>query len=85
MLLNTFINIGPMAGSYLFGFLASVHFSSATTTLLQPFIQLTNVYITAEAFSSEIPYEDITQQVAAENQDMDEGQNLKDQIQHRLV
>ncbi|XP_021551843.2 LOW QUALITY PROTEIN: sperm flagellar protein 2 [Neomonachus schauinslandi] len=38
-----------------------------------------------EAFSSETPHEDITQCVAAENQDMDEDQNLRDQIQHRII
>ncbi|XP_073747123.1 sperm flagellar protein 2 isoform X1 [Callorhinus ursinus] len=37
-----------------------------------------------EAFSSET-HEDITQRVAAENQDMDEDQNLRDQIQHRII
>uniref|UniRef100_A0A667FVX1 Sperm flagellar 2 n=2 Tax=Lynx canadensis TaxID=61383 RepID=A0A667FVX1_LYNCA len=39
----------------------------------------------AEAFSSETPHEEITQQVAAENQDMDKDQNLRDQIQHRII
>ncbi|XP_034854862.1 sperm flagellar protein 2-like [Mirounga leonina] len=38
-----------------------------------------------EAFSSETPHEDITQCAAAENQDMDEDQNLRDQIQHRII
>uniref|UniRef100_A0A8C3VPU7 Sperm flagellar 2 n=1 Tax=Catagonus wagneri TaxID=51154 RepID=A0A8C3VPU7_9CETA len=41
--------------------------------------------IMAEAFLSETPHEDINQRVAAENQDMDEGQNLRDQIQHRII
>ncbi|XP_077922756.1 sperm flagellar protein 2 isoform X2 [Halichoerus grypus] len=38
-----------------------------------------------EAFSSETPHEDMTQHVAAENQDMDADQNLRDQIQHRII
>ncbi|KAB0397766.1 hypothetical protein E2I00_011035 [Balaenoptera physalus] len=41
--------------------------------------------IMAEAFSSETPHEDINQRVAAKNQDVDEDQNLRDQIQHRIV
>ncbi|XP_040118250.1 sperm flagellar protein 2 isoform X1 [Oryx dammah] len=41
--------------------------------------------IMAEAFSSEAPHEDINQRVAAKNKDMDEDQNLRDQIQHRIV
>ncbi|XP_070443111.1 sperm flagellar protein 2 isoform X7 [Equus przewalskii] len=40
--------------------------------------------IMAEALSSETPREDINQRVAA-NQDMDEDQNLRDQIHHRIV
>nr|XP_014336674.1 PREDICTED: sperm flagellar protein 2 isoform X4 [Bos mutus] len=41
--------------------------------------------IMAEAFSSETPLEDINQRVAAKNKDTDEDQNLRDQIQHRIV
>uniref|UniRef100_A0A8C6E7R7 Sperm flagellar 2 n=1 Tax=Moschus moschiferus TaxID=68415 RepID=A0A8C6E7R7_MOSMO len=41
--------------------------------------------IMAEAFSSEAPHEDINQRVAAKNKDTDEDQNLRDQIQHRIV
>uniref|UniRef100_G3TAD0 Sperm flagellar 2 n=1 Tax=Loxodonta africana TaxID=9785 RepID=G3TAD0_LOXAF len=41
--------------------------------------------ITAEAFLRETPSEDISQHVAAENQDKDENQTLKDQIQHRII
>ncbi|XP_044788545.2 sperm flagellar protein 2 isoform X2 [Bubalus bubalis] len=41
--------------------------------------------IMAEAFSSETPLEDINQPVAAKNKDTDEDQNLRDQIQHRIV
>ncbi|XP_014637069.1 PREDICTED: sperm flagellar protein 2 isoform X2 [Ceratotherium simum simum] len=41
--------------------------------------------IMAEAFSSKTPHEDINQRVAAKNQDTDEDQNLRDQIQHRIV
>uniref|UniRef100_A0A8C4PPW5 Sperm flagellar 2 n=1 Tax=Equus asinus asinus TaxID=83772 RepID=A0A8C4PPW5_EQUAS len=41
--------------------------------------------IMAEALSSETPREDINQRVAAKNQDMDEDQNLRDQIHHRIV
>uniref|UniRef100_F1SNC1 Sperm flagellar 2 n=1 Tax=Sus scrofa TaxID=9823 RepID=F1SNC1_PIG len=41
--------------------------------------------IMAEAFLSETPHENINQRVAAENQDMDEDQNLRDQIQHRII
>ncbi|XP_066889393.1 sperm flagellar protein 2-like [Kogia breviceps] len=41
--------------------------------------------IMAEAFSSKTPHEDINQRVAAKNQDVDEDQNLRDQIQHRIV
>ncbi|XP_036703493.1 sperm flagellar protein 2 [Balaenoptera musculus] len=41
--------------------------------------------IMAEAFSSETPHEDINQRVAAKNQDVDEDQNLRDQIQHRIL
>ncbi|XP_042089813.1 sperm flagellar protein 2 isoform X2 [Ovis aries] len=41
--------------------------------------------IMAKAFSSEAPREDINQRVAAKNKDTDEDQNLRDQIQHRIV
>nr|XP_036858561.1 sperm flagellar protein 2 [Manis javanica] len=41
--------------------------------------------IMAEAFSSKTPHEDISQCVAAKNPDMDEDQNLRDQIQHRII
>ncbi|XP_052515061.1 sperm flagellar protein 2 [Budorcas taxicolor] len=41
--------------------------------------------IMAEAFSSEAPHEDINQRVAAKHKDTDEDQNLRDQIQHRIV
>ncbi|XP_058420231.1 sperm flagellar protein 2 [Diceros bicornis minor] len=41
--------------------------------------------VMAEAFSSKTPHEDINQRVAAKNQDTDEDQNLRDQIQHRIV
>ncbi|XP_049718119.1 sperm flagellar protein 2 isoform X5 [Elephas maximus indicus] len=41
--------------------------------------------IMAEAFLRETPSEDISQHVAAENQDKDENQTLKDQIQHRII
>ncbi|XP_057565120.1 sperm flagellar protein 2 [Hippopotamus amphibius kiboko] len=41
--------------------------------------------VMADAFSSETPPEDINQRVAAKNQDTDEDQNLRDQIQHRIV
>ncbi|KAJ8787498.1 hypothetical protein J1605_022983 [Eschrichtius robustus] len=46
---------------------------------------INNFHNIAEAFSSETPHEDINQRVAAKNQDVDEDQNLRDQIQHRLV
>ncbi|XP_034512910.1 sperm flagellar protein 2 [Ailuropoda melanoleuca] len=39
----------------------------------------------AEAFSSETSPENIIQRVAAEKQDMDAAQNLRDQIQHRII
>ncbi|XP_070332677.1 sperm flagellar protein 2 isoform X5 [Odocoileus virginianus] len=39
----------------------------------------------AEAFSSDAPHEDINQRVAAKNKGTDEDQNLRDQIQHRIV
>ncbi|XP_077616298.1 sperm flagellar protein 2 [Crocuta crocuta] len=39
----------------------------------------------AEAFSSEASHEDNTQQGGAENQDMNKDQNLRDQIQHRII
>uniref|UniRef100_A0A8C0S5J4 Calponin-homology (CH) domain-containing protein n=1 Tax=Canis lupus familiaris TaxID=9615 RepID=A0A8C0S5J4_CANLF len=42
-------------------------------------------YTMAEAFSSETSHEDITQRVTAEKQDMNEDQNLRDQIQHRII
>ncbi|XP_017403763.1 sperm flagellar protein 2 isoform X2 [Cebus imitator] len=41
--------------------------------------------IIAEEFSYETAQEDISQRVAAENQDKDEDQNLRDQIQHRII
>ncbi|XP_043344810.1 sperm flagellar protein 2 isoform X2 [Cervus canadensis] len=41
--------------------------------------------IMAEAFSSDAPHEDINQRVAAKNKGTDEDQNLRDQIQHRIV
>ncbi|XP_037655024.1 sperm flagellar protein 2 isoform X1 [Choloepus didactylus] len=41
--------------------------------------------IMAEAISQEIPHEAISQRVAAENQNMDENQTLRDQIQHRII
>ncbi|KAK2492976.1 hypothetical protein MC885_017740, partial [Smutsia gigantea] len=34
---------------------------------------------------NETPHEDISQRVAAKNPDMDEDQNLRDQIQHRII
>ncbi|XP_015997924.2 sperm flagellar protein 2 isoform X3 [Rousettus aegyptiacus] len=39
----------------------------------------------ADAFSTEIPYKAICQRVAAINHDVDEDQNLRDQIQHRIT
>uniref|UniRef100_A0A2K6TZ93 Sperm flagellar 2 n=1 Tax=Saimiri boliviensis boliviensis TaxID=39432 RepID=A0A2K6TZ93_SAIBB len=41
--------------------------------------------IIAEEFSNKTAQEDISQRVAAENQDKDEDQNLRDQIQHRII
>ncbi|KAB0369644.1 hypothetical protein FD755_018637 [Muntiacus reevesi] len=41
--------------------------------------------IMAEGFSSDAPHEDINQRVAAKNKGTDEDQNLRDQIQHRIV
>ncbi|XP_032134858.1 sperm flagellar protein 2 isoform X2 [Sapajus apella] len=41
--------------------------------------------IIAEEFSYETAQEDISQRVAAENQDKGEDQNLRDQIQHRII
>ncbi|XP_054543895.1 sperm flagellar protein 2 isoform X2 [Talpa occidentalis] len=41
--------------------------------------------IMAEAFLSETTHEDICQRVAAENQDTDEDENLRAQIQHRII
>uniref|UniRef100_A0A2K6GF76 Sperm flagellar 2 n=1 Tax=Propithecus coquereli TaxID=379532 RepID=A0A2K6GF76_PROCO len=41
--------------------------------------------VIAEEFSHKIAHEDISQHVAAENQDMHGDQNLRDQIQHRIV
>uniref|UniRef100_A0A8C7A6Z0 Sperm flagellar 2 n=1 Tax=Neovison vison TaxID=452646 RepID=A0A8C7A6Z0_NEOVI len=38
-----------------------------------------------EGFSSETSHGDITQHVTAENQATDEDQNLRDQIQHRII
>uniref|UniRef100_A0A2K6GFA0 Sperm flagellar 2 n=1 Tax=Propithecus coquereli TaxID=379532 RepID=A0A2K6GFA0_PROCO len=40
--------------------------------------------VIAEEFSHKIAHEDISQHVAAENQDMHGDQNLRDQIQHRF-
>uniref|UniRef100_A0A452U9R1 Sperm flagellar 2 n=1 Tax=Ursus maritimus TaxID=29073 RepID=A0A452U9R1_URSMA len=39
----------------------------------------------AEAFPRETPPENIIQRAAAESQDMDADQNLRDQIQHRII
>ncbi|KAM5260693.1 sperm flagellar protein 2 isoform 2-T2 [Hipposideros larvatus] len=39
----------------------------------------------AEAFSTETHHRDINQRVAAKNPDMDENQNIRDQIQHRIT
>ncbi|KAI5774597.1 SPEF2 [Gulo gulo luscus] len=39
----------------------------------------------AEGFSSETSHGDISQHVTAENQATDEDQNLRDQIQHRII
>ncbi|XP_035147578.3 sperm flagellar protein 2 isoform X4 [Callithrix jacchus] len=41
--------------------------------------------IIAEEFSCKTAQEDISQHVAAENQDKDQDQNLRDQIQHRII
>nr|XP_008990424.3 sperm flagellar protein 2 isoform X5 [Callithrix jacchus] len=41
--------------------------------------------IIAEEFSCKTAQEDISQYVAAENQDKDQDQNLRDQIQHRII
>uniref|UniRef100_A0A2K5C232 Sperm flagellar 2 n=1 Tax=Aotus nancymaae TaxID=37293 RepID=A0A2K5C232_AOTNA len=41
--------------------------------------------IIAEEFSYKTAQEDISQRVAAENQDKNEDQNLRDQIQHRII
>nr|XP_031299761.1 sperm flagellar protein 2 isoform X1 [Camelus dromedarius] len=41
--------------------------------------------IMAEEISSETPHENINQRVAARNQDTGEDQNLRDQIQHRII
>ncbi|XP_066229610.1 sperm flagellar protein 2 isoform X1 [Saccopteryx leptura] len=39
----------------------------------------------AEAFSTAVSEEDISQHVAAKSQDMDDDQNLRDQIHHRIT
>ncbi|XP_069348714.1 sperm flagellar protein 2 [Eulemur rufifrons] len=41
--------------------------------------------VIAEEFSHKIAHEDISQHVAAENQDMHGDQNLRDQIHHRII
>ncbi|XP_008573011.1 PREDICTED: sperm flagellar protein 2 [Galeopterus variegatus] len=41
--------------------------------------------IIAEEFSHEMAHEDISQLIVAENRDKDRDQNLRDQIQHRII